>query len=332
MNVKIADVRVPAKRRRALDQGSVNALVESIREVGLLNPITVTKDMRLVSGLHRKEACEQLGWTEIPAVIIDLDGLKAELAEIDENLVRNELTALERSDHYIRRKEIYESLHPETRHINERGGGPGRGNKTDPESGSVSVAAFVDDTAAKTGRSRSVIAEEVKIGRDLAPDVKDSLRGTAIADNKTALLALATEPAARQRELVAAGPEAIKEAAKAQHKRPSMRLSAEDRRHVEATLAAAPPPSSEPKVDLSTLPDPTARLATLVARIDHALHAASGAAALALVRAARDVAVATGSGIEPAEARYRSKVHGLVDISSSRRSNRRDSAIPRSEQ
>ena len=35
-----------------------------ITAVGLMNPITVTKDNTLIAGLHRLEAVKLLGWTE----------------------------------------------------------------------------------------------------------------------------------------------------------------------------------------------------------------------------------------------------------------------------
>lgn len=210
--IPIADIRVPARRRRGLDVASVQRLMDSIREVGLLNPITITKDRMLISGLHRKHACELLGWTEIPVVVVDLGGLKAELAEIDENLVRNDLSKLERSNHVAWRKEIYERLHPETKakvagaHASNRA----QGKHATAES---AVASFVSDTAAKTGVSERTIREDVAIGRDLAPEVINALRGTDVANSKTILLALAKEPVLRQRELVAAGMVAIKAAA-----------------------------------------------------------------------------------------------------------------------
>jgi ParB-like chromosome segregation protein Spo0J len=142
------DAIVVGERRRPL--GDVSALARSINEVGLLHPIVVTPDRRLVAGWHRLEACRLLGWTEIPAVVMDVspavaelvaaeentfrreltgleraeylaqrkaryEALVTELAEIDENLIRNDLTILERAEHLARRKEIHEQLHPETK-------------------------------------------------------------------------------------------------------------------------------------------------------------------------------------------------------------------------
>ena len=60
----IADIYVPAKRRRTLDRATVDALAESILEEGLKCPILVREDGAryvLVDGLHRLEACKALG-------------------------------------------------------------------------------------------------------------------------------------------------------------------------------------------------------------------------------------------------------------------------------
>ena len=114
----ITEITVPFGRRSLRD---VEALAQSIKEVGLLNPITVTPDLTLIAGYHRLEACKRLGWKDIPVQIMKLDGLKAELAEIDENLVRNELTVLEHAEALKRRKEIYEALHPKSKKGGSRG-------------------------------------------------------------------------------------------------------------------------------------------------------------------------------------------------------------------
>jgi len=206
--MRISEIDI-ADDRRALDDAKVQALADSIREVGLINPVTVDKGGNLIAGGHRVAACKSLGWTDIPVAVLDVDEDRAALAELDENLCRNEGTALERSEWLARRKVIYERLYPETR----QGGAPGKAGGGKAKNDNVS--SFAADTADKTGLSERTVQRDVRVAERLAPDVRDAIRDTEIADNKRALAALADEPAEKQRELVAAGPKAIKEAAKA---------------------------------------------------------------------------------------------------------------------
>ena len=60
----IANIYVPVKRRATLDPKKVQELAESILQSGLQTPIMVRKDGErfvLIEGLHRLEACKQLG-------------------------------------------------------------------------------------------------------------------------------------------------------------------------------------------------------------------------------------------------------------------------------
>jgi sulfiredoxin len=64
----IADIYVPVKRRSELDPKKVAEIAESILEKGQQTPIMVRKDGErfvLVEGLHRLEACKQLGESKI---------------------------------------------------------------------------------------------------------------------------------------------------------------------------------------------------------------------------------------------------------------------------
>jgi ParB family chromosome partitioning protein len=94
-NIAVASIKV-GKRMRPL--GNISTLVESIREIGLLNPILITRDRRLISGLHRLKAFVVLGRKHIPAIILSVSPAEAAIREIDENLARNNLTLLERAE------------------------------------------------------------------------------------------------------------------------------------------------------------------------------------------------------------------------------------------
>jgi ParB/RepB/Spo0J family partition protein len=71
--VPIAEIYVPHRLRRDLDPKALEALAESIAEIGQQTPILVRRDKDrfvLVSGLQRLEACRALGETQIKANIV----------------------------------------------------------------------------------------------------------------------------------------------------------------------------------------------------------------------------------------------------------------------
>ncbi|WP_353928760.1 MT-A70 family methyltransferase [Desulfofundulus kuznetsovii] len=191
MRKSIADIIIPATRKRTLNQNAVEELASSIKEIGLLNPITVTPDNVLISGLHRLEACKLLGWHEIDCIIKDYDTIDAELAEIDENLIRAELTVLQRAEHLKRRKEIYEAKYPEAKaeerkraNLKQYRNAPGALRENTP-------SAFTTDTAKKTGLSPRTIQEDIQIAEKLTGEVKEAICGTPWEDSKKELLDIA---------------------------------------------------------------------------------------------------------------------------------------------
>jgi ParB family chromosome partitioning protein len=211
----------PQPRLRRLDDERVEALVQSIQEVGLQSPISLRahsvtgvtpcnhngKLYSVVAGQHRLEACRRLGWKEIPAFIVDLDDARCQLWEIDENLVRAELTQLERAEHIRVRKIVYERIHPETRHGGDRGNQYTGGKpRQDPNLGSCQhPPCFVDDTAEKTGMSRTDIARSVHRAEAIDPEVKEAIRDMPeIADKGVELDALAAVEPEEQKAAVEA--------------------------------------------------------------------------------------------------------------------------------
>ena len=61
MKIAISEIKVNPGRREANSNG-VNELIQSISEVGLLNPVTVDPNQTLIAGPHRLEAAKRLGW------------------------------------------------------------------------------------------------------------------------------------------------------------------------------------------------------------------------------------------------------------------------------
>ena len=119
MLIPIKDIKMNPGRRAA-EPEDIENLANSIKDLGLLNPITIDQGNTLIAGRYRLEAAELLGWTEIECTITNLKGLQAELAEIDENFVRKNLSIIDFGDLLLRRKEIYETLHPTARNGGEK--------------------------------------------------------------------------------------------------------------------------------------------------------------------------------------------------------------------
>jgi uncharacterized ParB-like nuclease family protein len=160
---------------RALDNTAVSALAESIADVGLLNPIRcrVNGDgWEVVAGSHRLAACESLGFIEIEAIVYKADDLHAELAMIDENLCRAELSPSERARQTARRKSIYEEMHPETR-AGVAGGLARQGAAGDKLS-------FADETSKATGRDARTVQRDAERGEKVTDEVLSMISGTKL--------------------------------------------------------------------------------------------------------------------------------------------------------
>lgn len=191
-------------RVRQISPAQVEALANSIADVGVLNPITVhaTKIMdgasmvdgyELVAGAHRLEACKQLGFVDVPAHVIDLGDLERQIAECDENLCGSKLTPAEKALFTKRRKQAYEALHPETRN-----GATGVGRDKVRQVGEANVAErFTADTAANTGHSERAVQRDAERGEKISDRAIEALRGTSL-DKGTYLDKLKRVPAGEQ--------------------------------------------------------------------------------------------------------------------------------------
>lgn len=93
MRMAIPQIQIGDRFRK--EMGDVAGLAKSIKDVGLLQPIGVTEDNRLVFGERRLRACrDHLGWSEIDVRIIDMPRIV--VGENAENEVRKDFTPSER--------------------------------------------------------------------------------------------------------------------------------------------------------------------------------------------------------------------------------------------
>ena len=195
----VAAIVVPPDRMRRLRPDVVAQLAESISALGLLQPIVVRpKGARynLVVGAHQLAAATQLGHASIAAIVLDgLDADAAQLAEIDENLIRADLSPAERALHVARRKELYEKLHPQTKRGGDRKSANAKSNRQNGD-----LKRFTKDAANKTGRSERTVQREIERAAKII-GLADVI-GTPL-DTADELDALAKLPSMVQRDLIA---------------------------------------------------------------------------------------------------------------------------------
>lgn len=106
--IPISAVLVEDRIRK--DMGDIEALAESIRKSGLLHPIVVDEEYRLLAGERRLRASIKAGLSEIEVrVFRGLTALEKEIVEIDENTRRKDFSPNELARYYVQKKEYVEA-------------------------------------------------------------------------------------------------------------------------------------------------------------------------------------------------------------------------------
>lgn len=95
----------PFQPRRTFDPQELQELEASLRANGLLNPVTVRPakgggGYELIAGERRVRAAARLGWTEIPAVVKEIDDRALLTLALVENLQRADLNPIEEAEGY----------------------------------------------------------------------------------------------------------------------------------------------------------------------------------------------------------------------------------------
>jgi len=147
--------------RDHFDEESLSALAASIAEVGVIQPIVVraTDDdgYELIAGERRWRAAKRAGLPSIPAILRDSDDLSSLETAVVENLHRQDLNALEEAAAY---QQLIEDF-----------------------------AFTQDQVATRVGRSRSAVANTIRLLHLPAPVQRLVIEGQLSAGHARALLA-----------------------------------------------------------------------------------------------------------------------------------------------
>lgn len=152
----------PNQPRQAFDEEELEALADSIREHGVVQPLTVRETAggyyQIIAGERRWRASRIAGLTEIPAVIIEADDRKTMELALIENLQRQDLNPVEEAQGY-----------------------------------QVLMAEYgltQEETAKRVGKSRPAVANALRL-MNLCPEVLEQVRSGALsAGHARAVLSL----------------------------------------------------------------------------------------------------------------------------------------------
>jgi len=154
--------------RKIFDEDSLRELSESIRDYGILNPLTVRSRggrYELVAGERRLRAAKLAGLREVPCIVIDVDMENASLISLIENLQRRDLDFIEEANG------ISQLIHM--------------------------FGMSQEEAARRIGKSQSAVANKLRLLR-LPDDVLDALRANSLTERHgRALLRLPTADARR---------------------------------------------------------------------------------------------------------------------------------------
>ena len=148
--------------RKYFDTETLTQLSESIAQHGLIQPIVVRESgggfYQIIAGERRWRAAKMAGLTEIPAIVMQADALKAAQLAIIENVQREDLNPYEEADAYATLMEKFDLTQ--------------------------------EDVAAQVGKSRSAIANTLRL-LDLPDEVLEMLKtGDISAGHARTLLGL----------------------------------------------------------------------------------------------------------------------------------------------
>lgn len=169
----LAEIKVSKRFRK--DLGDVADLAKSIEAVGLLHPIVVDSEFRLIAGGRRLKAVKSLKWRGVPVQVVSTlsDATLALVAERDENICRKELLP---SEKVALGKELEKRFRPEAKKAQVEGGKAGgkiagKGRKKD------------DRVPEKNGKSKHENETSTQVGSALGLSGRTYDKAKAVVDS-----------------------------------------------------------------------------------------------------------------------------------------------------
>ncbi len=165
LHLSPAEIRPnPAQPRRSFEESSLQTLAESIRQYGILQPLTVRKaagGYELVAGERRLRASRMAGLKTVPCLLLETEDENSALLALVENLQREDLHYLEEAEAIARLIREYDLSQ--------------------------------EEAARKLGRSQSAVANKLRLLR-LSPACTALLREAELSERHArALLRLEDE-------------------------------------------------------------------------------------------------------------------------------------------
>ena len=164
----------PQQPRRIFDPVGLQELAESIRQHGVLQPLTVRRTaegLELVAGERRLRAARLAGLREVPCLLVEADEAQSGMLALVENLQRRDLDYLEEAEGLARLMERF--------------------------------GLSQEQAAAKVGKSQSAVANKLRLLKH-PPQVLEALRRTGLTERHArALLRLPEESRLEAAEIMA---------------------------------------------------------------------------------------------------------------------------------
>ena len=170
--------------RKTFDEETLSQLADSIRQHGIIQPLTVRKlasgYYQIIAGERRWRAARMAGLSEVPVVVMEADDRTAAELALVENLQREDLNPMEEAAGYQKLVEQY--------HMTQ------------------------EDVAFQVGKSRSAVANALRL-LDLTPQVQTYLEeGKLTAGHARALIPLAPPVQLRAADVIITGGFSVRQA------------------------------------------------------------------------------------------------------------------------